>query len=83
MQPKFIREYLYSLNTYSYNEDLDLAVFSICDFGDVNVSHTDYEFTNNNIYKATYVCYEKSKLTIILGEIIVYISKFLIIKGFY
>jgi Arginase/agmatinase/formimionoglutamate hydrolase, arginase family len=65
--PKFIREYLYSLNTYSYNEDLDLAVFSICDFGDVNVSHTDYEFTNNNIYKATYVCYEKSKLTIILG----------------
>jgi formimidoylglutamase len=65
--PKYIREYLYSLNTYSYYENLDLASFKICDFGDINVSHTDHEFTINHIFKATYEIYKKSKLAILLG----------------
>jgi formimidoylglutamase len=65
--PKYIREHLLSLNTYSYEFDFDLSKLKILDFGDIKVSNTDFNFTFENIFKASKECMKNSKLSIYIG----------------
>ncbi len=65
--PKYIREALYNLNTYSYVEDFSLENLKICDFGDIITSNSDLSFSYKNIEEASLEIYRKSKLAIFIG----------------
>jgi len=65
--PKYIREYMYNLNTYSYTLDFDLSVLNIFDFGDIEVSNSNPDFSFKNIYNASLEIFKRAKLSVFLG----------------
>ncbi|MDT7892526.1 MAG: agmatinase family protein [Thermoproteota archaeon] len=65
--PKYVREALHNLNTYSYHDKFSLDDIKINDFGDVLVSNSDLELSYSNIMKASKEAYNKAKIVAFLG----------------